>query len=439
MASVPAAPAAGTDRPKRRQTSWDLLRGFAIIFVIVQHATWGGPFLVSELERRPWEFSIQSGAAIMMMISGYFVCQTLSSKGPGTLLRNRLARMLPAFLVATLLTQIITHLIGPESLQRSFTSMIGTMLVLPPGFVEGIARTDGSYWTVPVQIIMFCVAALLWPRRWGHGWRLHLVLAAAITLPVVAKLTLTEPGLAQEVRSLLSAGGAYRAHLFAAGAALWLWGNRRGNWATLLLVPAAVWAHEFHHDDIDSTLWVAIATVGIALAARGKDYYHPVMRPIIWLAGISYCVYLVNHNIGYSVMYQLSEAGWPPMAQSGAMLVVAVVLGWALTRLVEEPAANWLRSGGLWSRRKAARAAAAGGSATHDTVSQDTERESTVTATPQDREPVSHLSWVDTASGAEVGRVEAPARAVDDAGRASTDDPAASSRATATGPVPRVD
>ncbi|WP_039785513.1 hypothetical protein, partial [Actinoalloteichus spitiensis] len=57
----------------------------------------------------------------------------------------------------------------------------------------------------------------------------------------------------------------------------------------------------------------------------------------------------------------------------------------------------------------------------------------------QDREPVSHLSWVDTASGAEVGRVEAPARAADEPEGTSTDDPAPASRTSTNGPAPRSD
>ncbi|WP_146231692.1 acyltransferase [Lentzea atacamensis] len=87
----------GRNRPPvtRRRNSWDVLRAAAILLVVVQHATWGGPLLVPELGARPFEMSVQVGASALMVISAYFICQTLRSSGPWLLLRNRLGRMLP--------------------------------------------------------------------------------------------------------------------------------------------------------------------------------------------------------------------------------------------------------------------------------------------------------------------------------------------------------
>ncbi|APU19472.1 acyltransferase family protein [Actinoalloteichus sp. GBA129-24] len=341
-----------TSRPGTRRASWDVLRAVAIALVVVQHATWGGPFLVPELEERPVFLSLQAGASILMIISGYFICQTLSSSGPRALLQNRLVRVIPPMVAAAVLTHVIVHLWGPESLERSFASLIGTILVYPPGLIEGISRTDGSYWTIPLQVTAFLVTALLWPRRWRHGLRLRMTLAIAAVVPVALELVKSAgpgPSLTRGIE-IAETVGAGRVHLLAAGAALWLWGTHRSGNGVLTIVAASIMTQFLTSSDVAGAVAMAVATVAIGAAARGPDWNHPVLRPVVWLAGISYGVYLVNHNIGYSVMYRLSEAGVPPMAQSAAMIVCSVMLGWLLTRLVEEPIARRFR----YRRKKAA-------------------------------------------------------------------------------------
>ncbi|RAS64797.1 hypothetical protein C8D87_105290 [Lentzea atacamensis] len=101
-------------------------------------------------------------------------------------------------------------------------------------------------------------------------------------------------------------------------------------------------AHHFHTEDLPSSLALGVACGLIATAATGPDWSHPALRPLTWLAGISYGVYLVNHNIGYTVMYQLHQAGASPVTQCAVMIAVSIVLGWLLTRAVEQPVAKWI-------------------------------------------------------------------------------------------------
>ncbi|AOS62326.1 acyltransferase family protein [Actinoalloteichus hymeniacidonis] len=337
-------------RSKSRRVSWDVLRAAAIALVVVQHATWGGPYLVPELAERPIFLDLQVGASILMVISGYFICQTLSSSGPRALLQNRLVRIIPPMAVAAIASHIIVHLWGPETLQRDFASLIGTILVYPPGLIEGISRTDGSYWTIPLQVTAFLVTALLWPRSWRHGIRLRIALTVAAVFPIVLSLLLEIPGIgagalrAIEIATTLGGG---RVHLLAGGAALWLWGTHRsGHWVLLIAALAPI-THLISAHDARGAIALLVAMVAIGAAARGPDWNHPrlqvLLRPVVWLAGISYGIYLVNHNIGYSVMYQLSEAGVPPMVQSAVMIVCSVTLGWILTRTVEGPIADRFR------------------------------------------------------------------------------------------------
>ncbi|MDX8140489.1 MULTISPECIES: acyltransferase family protein [Lentzea] len=325
-----------------RRSSWDVLRAVAILLVVLQHATWGGPLLMPELGTRPFEMSVQVGASTLMVISAYFVCQTLSSSGAWLLLRNRLGRMLPPFAVASVITYAVTRWFGPDALGRDGDDLVATLLVLPPGLSAELDLVDPSYWTVPLQVLAFVTAAVLWRTRSRNGWRLRMVLWAAVIAPIVISAVVLPLDDSGRLAALHGDLGVHRTHLFAAGAALWLWATGRAGPTLLLLIPAAVGAHHFHTEDLPSSLALGMACGLIATAATGPDWSHPTLRPLIWLAGISYGIYLVNHSIGYTVMYQLQQAGASPTTQCAAMVAASIALGWLLTRAVERPVAKWI-------------------------------------------------------------------------------------------------
>lgn len=349
---APGAPSDSRGKGGHR-VSWDIIRAGAIMMVVVQHATWGGPFHLPELGTRPFELELQSGANTLMVVSGFFVCQTLSSGGSMVLLRNRLVRMLPAFAVAAVVTHLVVTLAGPESFRRSLVELIATILVLPPNLVEGLNRTDGSYWTVPLQVTMFLVAAALWRTRLGRGRSLRIALWAVVAVPLVVRELGLLDLLPDDVARIVTGLGWYRAHLFAAGAAVWLWATRREGPSILLVAAGSVLAQFFYlgplsEKMLSSTVAFGITVTLIVWASVAPNWDHPVvrtlMRPVVWLSGISYGIYLMNHNIGYTIMWQLAARGVDPMTQAAVMIVSSILLGWLLTVLVERPIARRFRA-----------------------------------------------------------------------------------------------
>ncbi len=339
-----------------RRVSWDIIRAGAIMMVVVQHATWGGPFHLPELGTRPFELYLQSGAKTLMVVSGFFVCQTLSSGGSLVMLRNRLVRMLPAFAVAAVVTHLVVTLAGPESFRRSVVDLIATILILPPDLVEGLNRTDGSYWTVPLQITMFFVAVALWRTRLGRGRSLRVALWAAVAVPLVVKELELFELLSDDAVRIVQGLGWYQVHLFAAGVAVWLWATRREGPSILLVAAGSVlvnfsYVSELHNSVNrlnDSAIAYGVTVALIVLASVAPNWNHPVahtlMRPVAWISGISYGIYLMNHNIGYTIMWQLAARGVDPVVQSAVMIASSILLGWLLTVLVERPIAQRFRS-----------------------------------------------------------------------------------------------
>ena len=291
---------------------------------------------------RPWEQNLPIGSLVLMVISGYFVCQTVDASGSGALLRARLVRMMPAFAVATLFTWTVLNLFGPAAWHTGPADLLATALIVPTTLSPHWTLVDPAYWTMVLQLFVFTVVALVGSIWKPRGAWLHAVLWAVVLVPASIKLWwLTQPH-PHLLDVIFGEARLEKVHLFAAGAAVWLWARTKLGPAVLLVLPAAVWA-QYVQNPGDPRLAPALGVflIAMAAAAAGPDWRHPrlepVLRPLVWLSGISYGTYLMNLGVGVALMWQLRLHGVSPGWQAVAGVISAVALGWALTRFVERP------------------------------------------------------------------------------------------------------
>ncbi|SHG15369.1 Peptidoglycan/LPS O-acetylase OafA/YrhL, contains acyltransferase and SGNH-hydrolase domains [Streptoalloteichus hindustanus] len=317
----------------------------AVLAVVVQHATHQGPVSHPELGPAPFTFSVQAGAATLLVISAFFVCCTVRRDRPLRWWWNRVSRLLPPYLVAVVLTYLLVVLVAVPDWYRPTTGDLVGNLLLAQAWWPDVHYVDGSYWTLPVQLLAFTSAAVLWPIRWMRGWRAPLTLWALVVVPMALRLLWRTDDASQLVRSVYDGLGLYRAHLFAAGVGIWLWSRRRlRGWHLSALVGAVLVGHEVQTDDRPSTVAVGVVLGLVCLAAAGPDWPFArfLGRPVAFLSGISYGVYLLNQEIGYLVARVLLDHGVGPWSRLAATVATAVLLGWLLTALVERPAHRWL-------------------------------------------------------------------------------------------------
>lgn len=337
-----AIPAQRTDAPHRsaRRISWDLLRVVAIASVLLHHATVTSFDSHPELGAPPFGFQLSMGAGALMVISAYFACATLDKGRPARFLRSRLARLLPAYMFAVLLTYAVQLWVAPVGFSQLDLRDLVYNLLLVPGWFPDVDLVDFAYWTVPLQVMAFTAGALLYRRV--SGTSLRVLLWALIVGPLLLR-----PLLDQSATLLTIYNGfvLHRAQLFAAGIAIWLWSKGRlGNGHLAALITAALLAQAIHSSEPGSTIGLGVLLVAVCAAAAGPDWrpLRVLARPINWLAGISYGVYLVHQQIGTIVMNRIASLGGGPWTLLAGFLTSAVVLGWLLTAVVERPAYRWL-------------------------------------------------------------------------------------------------
>jgi peptidoglycan/LPS O-acetylase OafA/YrhL len=357
----------------QRKVSWDVMRVVAIYSVMVQHITHQAPINHPELGPYPVVVPLQFGASTLLVISAFFVCVTVRRGRPGKWLGHRLARLLPAYFLAVFGTYVITR-VGVAIFQHYRFDGLGGLLFGQPvsgGVVGGppvwylpdaedlfsnlfmveawspsFHWIDASYWTLPVQVTAFVLAAIMVPKRWWRGNRLPILLWSVVIVPVIIRYAWRGPDSAQWIKSVFDGLSLHRVALFGAGVAIWLWSQKRMSGRHLAIYLGAVLVSEDAHGyfaDTASTVALGVALVGIVAAAGGPDWKLGRLAPVItWLAGISYGVYLVHQQIGFVMARLLLDHGVGPWGRMVMCAALAIMLGWLLTRMVERPAHQWL-------------------------------------------------------------------------------------------------
>jgi peptidoglycan/LPS O-acetylase OafA/YrhL len=377
--AFPSAPSAS------RRLSWDAVRVVAVVSVMLGHITHQGPLAHPELDDYPFRITAQFGAAALMVVSGYFVCHTVRRGRTARWLGHKVARLLPPYLVAVVITYLVMRmagaafnqqgfgggwfgmLFGPTSDGRAWASSwyvpVGQDLLinlfLLQGWHQSFIWLDGSYWTLPVQLLVFAAAAALWSATpWFRSGRGLKALAWGLTLVPLALrfwvIGVHNP--APWAFGVVFGLGLHRMHAFAAGIGVWLWARGRLAGAHLaLLLVAVVVAQDLHlypdhvalptdPDRLPSDAGFAVMLVAICAAAKGPDwtFLRPLAPVLSWVAGISYGVYLLHQELGYILARALLDAGFAGWLRLPLVFGAAILGGWWLTTMVERPAHRWL-------------------------------------------------------------------------------------------------
>jgi peptidoglycan/LPS O-acetylase OafA/YrhL len=330
-------------KPDTRVRELDALRGIAALSVVMFHLINGYFIKVATTSPQPFDFYVgMHGVDLFFAISGFVICMTLNqTRQTSDFLVSRFSRLFPAYWVAIVLTSLTVLAFGPEVLTLSLPDIAVNFTMLQGFFNQ--PHVDEAYWTLTFELAFYGWMLLVW--RLGLLKRIEAFMIGAMILYYFLFDHFNFPR--THFVYILALGGFM--HFFVIGVASYrIWsGARRWQQQMPVLFVAFMIAVLSERGAARPQEEIAIFTVlviAIMIAvAYGRLVWlrHPVL---LWLGAISYPLYLVHQNIGYSIMAQLEARGVPFGAAMLVALGGAVVLATAINRLVEMPALRAIRS-----------------------------------------------------------------------------------------------
>ena len=216
--------------------------------------------------------------------------------------------------------------VGPASFAANLTMLEG---FLPePHFVDGV------YWTLTVELSFYCCMFALY--RAGLLNRIEPILVGWLALKW---LWFFHPQLPRLAGTLLIQE---TIPFFAIGICCYRLSTRATDWRWAALVLSLAIASVCYINRYKMGM-VAIVTIVIFLAFTHGYAKWLRAKPLLWLGGISYTLYLVHQHIGYVIIRNLEIRGINPNVAILVAMAVVLSLAMAVAKLIERPAMAWVR------------------------------------------------------------------------------------------------
>ena len=330
---------------KDRIAELDVLRGFAAVAVMLFHYTVRWAELPGKSVSPFGEYAVH----LFFMISGFVIFMTLRNTKTGAdFLVSRASRLYPAYWGGVLITAAFMLWIPPFEKSTVTLPQVAVNLTMLQQWFH-VREVDGVYWTLAIELsfygwmfLLFKLRALDRVERIGAVWLIVEIIARRwerIYDPVL------DPGIIPHVVSrtfILE-----HAHLFIAGMVFYRIRNEGSTVARALLLGGCLLTHYFIHGPMATPFIGMFFGIFLLIAKRKLSWL--AFRPLVFLGGISYSLYLVHQNIGYAVMKQLADK--PRGAQIFAAVAVSLIIATLLSYTIEKPALRFVRK--KWAARNA--------------------------------------------------------------------------------------
>lgn len=329
-------------RHTQRLSQVDALRGVAALAVVLFHYT----TRFTELYQPGYVplFSVPYGyygVNLFFIISGFVIFMTLErTTRPMDFVLSRFSRLFPSYWIAIILTFAVTHWLGlPGKLVDLGPAMANVFMVHS---IFGVPHVDGVYWTLEVEMLFYVGMFTLFRLGWLD--KIHWVLLAFLALRLL--YVIMAKGFGIDLPWI-----AYRLLIlqyipwFTLGICIYqvtLRKKEMSNLRPLLTAAAAVLTLAIAESALVGGLALAFGLLVYA-AALGRLRMLDT-RVFLWLGAISYPLYLIHENIGWSIQLQALAHGIPFEVTGLLALVFSLASATALTRWVEQPALRWIRA-----------------------------------------------------------------------------------------------
>ncbi len=327
------------DEPKAdRLLFLDAFRGVCCLAVVAYHYTfrfselYGYSFAVSEVAQIG-----AKGVDAFFLVSGFVIFMTLERlKTAREFAISRFARLFPAYWIALIATFLMVGWLGLPGREATFGQFLMNFTMLQEFFF--VPHVDGAYWTLTVELIFYFW--IFWLVRFGLRRYACGFLIGLSAISVVAHIVFhnTHIGAVLGKLILLDQGP-----LFFSGVVFYLlWsGSASFSLASTSLLAALVAMCCMQGSLSKAFALVVIYLVFYLFSSRRLDGV-PVSRALVFLGGLTYPLYLVHQNIGYSVILSAR----PTVGEVPAIVLafcVVFFMAILIKYYIEDPAARLIK------------------------------------------------------------------------------------------------
>ncbi len=281
------------------------------------------------------------GVNLFFIISGFVIFMTLQrTEQAMDFVVSRFSRLFPSYWAAIILTSVITHWLGLPGKLIGLSPTLANFFMVHGIF--GVPHVDGAYWTLEVEMLFYLGMFTMFRLRWLQHihWALLFFLSLRLLYVLMAQaFGIDLPWIAYRLLIL------QYIPWFALGICVFQFTRRQphvANMPAILTAAAAVLTLVVAESWVIGALAITFASLAYAAASGRLRLFDT--RVFLWLGSISYPLYLVHENIGWSIQLQVLASGWPFWISVVLALVVALAMATALTRWIEQPALLWIRA-----------------------------------------------------------------------------------------------
>ena len=290
------------------------------------------------------------GVQFFFIISGFVIFMTLERcQHLVEFWVRRIARLYPAYIVATFVTFSVVNLMGPTELHSHLgDALLG--LTLLTAWLPGAHWVDGSYWTIATEMQFYVLIGLIYvssPARFALRWTVFVCAGACLCM--LASLTGIHGFFSLARYLFLTESMPY----FSVGILFYhLYKGHRAESGLFALAAIASYAATAPYAVIAPELRTLVPMVSAAMVAAfalfvaGRLEWLAV-RPLVFLGGISYSFYLLHQCLGVSLIPYFT-AFLPDVGAVSCVVAICIGLATALHRLIEVPGKRLLLG---WARR----------------------------------------------------------------------------------------
>jgi peptidoglycan/LPS O-acetylase OafA/YrhL len=332
----------GNYAPHRLETL-DTFRGLAAFGVMIYHYCLRYGEIVSPNPNQvpeghglflqlvfPWFFFVISGFVIFMTLS--------RTKNEVDFLVSRFSRLYPAYWAAVVLTFTVMAVFPLAG--RTYPLQVGAInLTMLQGWLLQ-PNIDGVYWTLMIELSFYALMYLLFRLKQlkriesiGSAW-----------LIVQCTVAIGQRALHHRLPSVVSNTLLLSwFQFFFAGVLFYHLRTYGFTWFRLLILALCVLTQGIVYESPTAAGEAFVFFILFVLFLYDRLHFL-CNRPLLYLGAISYPLYLIHQNIGYTTIQHLSSLGAPRWAGLLVACAVSLSLASLLTFSVEKPALRAIRS-----------------------------------------------------------------------------------------------